>query len=193
MAAALLLVDVINAFDFADSEPLVRAAEEASRPLAKLGDRARRAEVPVIYVNDNFGVWQSDFRTLVEECSKHEKPGHRVTRTLAPKPGDLFVLKPRHSGFLGTPLHLLLDHLDVGVTIVAGFATNLCVLATVLDAHSRGFQSVVAGDCCAANSPGIHDDALDLMRSLGASVTPSLNIDLPALMTIGKSKLALGT
>jgi nicotinamidase-related amidase len=160
---ALLLVDVINAFDFEGCEGLVRAAEQAAPRILALRDRARAAGVPVIYVNDNFGQWRSDFRRTVEACSRPEQPGHRVTQLLTPGDSDYFVLKPRHSAFYCTALEVLLDRLDARTLIIVGFATNICVLFTANDAHMRGYQVVVPRDCTASNDEGLTRQALEQM------------------------------
>src|SRR5205823_2058612 len=67
---ALLLIDVINDLDFGGGEELLRHALPMARRLAELKRRARAAGVPVVYVNDNFGKWQSDFKKILEHCLK---------------------------------------------------------------------------------------------------------------------------
>jgi nicotinamidase-related amidase len=57
----LLLIDVINDLDFPGSLALVRQAEPMATRLARLKRRAVHAGIPVVYVNDNFGQWRSDF------------------------------------------------------------------------------------------------------------------------------------
>lgn len=162
--AALLLVDVINRFDFSHPEGLLTAAHAVLGNLEALANSARRSGVPVIYVNDNFGMWQSDFRALTESCLGPDQPGREVARRLLPQSSDYFVLKPRHSGFLGTPLEALLAHLGASSVVLAGFATDLCVLFTGLDAHARGFRVAVAADATAANDPESHQRALALFE-----------------------------
>src|SRR5690349_8731537 len=56
---ALLLVDVINTFEYPRGEELLRCSLPIARPIAELKRKARHAGVPVIYVNDNFGRWRS--------------------------------------------------------------------------------------------------------------------------------------
>ena len=51
--------------------------------------------IPVIYVNDNFGKWQSDFRKLVERCLAGSCRGKQITELLHPHDDDYFVLKPK--------------------------------------------------------------------------------------------------
>ena len=178
---ALVLVDTINGFDFEGSEGLVEAASNAARCIELLARRARKAGVPVVYANDNFGRWRSDFRATVEACTAPGQPGREVSMRLRPEKDDYFVLKPMHSAFYSTSFELLLNHLGVGTLILTGFATDLCVLFTAHDAHMRGYRIVVPPDCTASNSPEITERALDHLRdALSARIVHSLEIDLAA-------------
>ena len=170
---ALLLIDVINTFDFPGSAPLVRAALAASSRIARLARRAREQRAPVVYVNDNFGRWSSDFQATVRECVRPERPGHLACERLRPVQGDYFVLKPQHSGFYGTPLDLLLTHLGVHTLVLAGFATDICVVFTANDAHMRGYHLIVPRDACAANTKALSRAALVHVRAALGGRTPS--------------------
>lgn len=181
-AVAVLLIDVINAFDFPDSNGIVQAAARAAPRILALRERAHLAGIPVIYVNDNFGQWRSDFRTTISACSASNKPGHQVARLLVPAERDYFVLKPRHSAFYCTALEVLLERLGVRTLVLVGFATNICVLYTASDAHMRGYGVVVPRDCTASNSQELTDQALEQMRMVtGARVSDSLELDFAAL------------
>ena len=177
-AVALLCIDVINAFDFEGCEPLVAAATRAAPRIRTLQHRARTAGVPVVYVNDNFGRWRSDFHQTVESCCEPSRPGHLVSSQLRPHDSDYFVLKPRHSGFFCTPLELLLQNLGVRHLVLVGFATNICLLFTASDAHMREYRVVVASDCTASNSEQLTDRALEHMRLVSnASIVSSDELD----------------
>jgi nicotinamidase-related amidase len=156
----LLLVDVINGLDFPGSGALVRAAERAAPHIRKLAERAREAGVPVVYVNDNFGQWRSDFARTYEQCVQPDQPGRRVSEHLKPQGNDYFVLKPQHSGFYCTTLEPLLQHIGAEKLVITGFATNLCVLFTANDAYMRGFEVVVPADCTASNTSELKRAAL---------------------------------
>ena len=156
----MLLVDVINGLKFPGSGPLVRAAERVAPNIRKLAERARAARVPVVYVNDNFGQWRSDFARTYDECVQPDSPGRHVTEQLQPEENDYFVLKPQYSGFYSTTLEPLLQHIGAERLIIAGFATNLCVLFTANDAYMRGFEVVVPADCTASNSSQLTRAAL---------------------------------
>jgi nicotinamidase-related amidase len=105
--------------------------------VAELAARARSTRVPVVYVNDNFGRWRSDFHATVEHCLRAEAAGRDVVQLLRPHESDYFVLKPKHSGFFSTALDTLLEYLGVESVILAGIAANICVLFTANDAYMR--------------------------------------------------------
>ena len=177
-----MLIDVINGFDFPGSAALVRAATRVTPAIERLITRARALGVPVIYVNDNFGQWRSDFKSTVAGCTAPDQPGRLISARLEPQSSDYFVLKPQHSGFYSTTLDLLLTDLAVHTLVLAGFATNLCVQFTANDAHMRGYHLVVPRDCTASNSPGLTRVALSQLRgALGAEVRRSAQIDFAAL------------
>jgi nicotinamidase-related amidase len=168
----LLLVDVINGFDFTGSESLVRAAERAAPRIEQLAARAREAGIPVIYVNDNFQRWRSDFAATVDACTRPDQPGKRVSERLRPHEHDYFVLKPQHSGFYCTTLELLLEHLGARTLVIVGFATNLCVLFTAHDAYMRGYEVVVPSDCTASNTAALTRAALAHVKTALRGRTP---------------------
>lgn len=174
--AALLLIDVINAFDFAGAGRLFRFAWPAARRIAALRAHCHAAGLPTIYVNDNFGRWTSDFRATVERCARHPVRG-AIARLLRPEKSDYFVLKPRHSGFYLTPLELLLRDLGARRLILTGFASDMCVLHTAVDAHMRHFPLTIVSDCVAAESTAINRFALrEMERSLAARIVQSRHL-----------------
>jgi nicotinamidase-related amidase len=163
---ALLLIDVINDFDFEGSENLLRHAIPAARKIARLKKRLRAADVPVIYVNDNFGRWQSDFRDQIERCVSPDCKGREVAGLLLPDARDYFVLKPKHSAFYSTSLEVLLGFLGIETLILAGLAGDICVLYTANDAYMRDYRLIVPSDCIASESAADNRRALDHMKRL---------------------------
>jgi nicotinamidase-related amidase len=183
---ALLLIDVINDLEFDGGEALLRHALPAAARIAALTRRARVLGVPVVYVNDNFGRWRSDFTALLQHCLGGRVRGRPVARRLRPARDDYFVLKPKHSGFYSTTLALLLEHLGARTLILTGFAGNQCVLFTAQDAYVRDFRLVVPADCVASNAAGDNRAALRHMaKVLGADTTPSGRLDLARLRGAG--------
>jgi nicotinamidase-related amidase len=179
---ALLLIDVINDFDFPGSSTLLENAIPMARKLAALKRRASKNRVPSIYVNDNFGHWKSDFRHIVKHCTRRNACGAPVARFLRPEADDYFVLKPMHSGFYSTTLDVLLEDLHVERLILTGIATNICVLFTANDAYMRDFKLHIPRDCVAADSAEETNHALSQMKSLlKADIRPSDEIDFRRL------------
>jgi nicotinamidase-related amidase len=179
---ALLLVDVINDMDFEGSESLVRCAEPMARRLHELKHRCRAAGIPTLYINDNFGKWRSDFRSLVRHCIDDPVPGREVARLLKPDDEDYFVLKPKNSAFFGTTLDTLLTNLGTTTVILTGIAGDNCVLFSANDAYLRDYRLLIPSDCVASNSREENDAALRLMEKVvKADVTPSIDLDLERL------------
>ena len=178
---AIILIDVINDLEFEDGEKLLQAALPAAKQIARLKDRGRRAKVPIIYVNDNFGRWRSDFKKIVKHCLEDDVRGRPIAKLLAPDEEDYFVLKPKHSGFFSTSLDLLLEYLGVRTLVIGGFAGNNCVLFTANDAYMRDYNLIIPADCTASNEPADNDNALRQMRDvLKADTRPSNEIDFDA-------------
>jgi nicotinamidase-related amidase len=179
---ALLLIDVINDLTFEGSEPLVRQALPMAERIAELKRRARAAKIPAIYINDNFGRWQSDFRKVVEHCLDDDVPGRPIARMLQPADDDYFVLKPKHSAFFETTLDTLLAYLGARTLILTGLAGNICILFSANDAYMRDYHLVVPSDCVVSNTVEENDHALRQIRQvLKGDIRASTELDLDAL------------
>ena len=179
---ALLLIDLINDLEFPEGDQLLQFVRPMLPRVAELKRRARQAKIPVIYVNDNFGRWQSNFHAQVEHCLRDGVRGRELTEALRPGEDDYFVLKAKHSGFFSTTLDLLLEYLGATTLILSGVAGNICVLFTANDAYLRDFRLVVPRDVVASNTREENDHALDQMaRILKADIRPSSELDLKAL------------
>lgn len=180
--AALVLIDVIQPFDFDGAAELLEHARPASERIAGLKARAKAAGLPVIYANDHFGGWNEDFSTLVEQCLAAGCPGRDIVARLAPDDDDFYVLKPMLSAFFAAPLEALLRDVGAETVILAGFAGDICVHATALDGHMRGFGLVIPSDCTASQSQDENERVLAYAhRVFGADVRPSEALDLDAL------------
>src|SRR5712671_6344607 len=85
-SVALLLIDVINDFEFDGGERLADHALRIVQNIAALKRRAKAKNIPIIYANDNFGKWQSDFRKLVGHCVAEPVRGQPIAQQLLPEP-----------------------------------------------------------------------------------------------------------
>ncbi|MBV9924151.1 MAG: cysteine hydrolase [Acidobacteria bacterium] len=179
---ALLLIDVINDLEFDSGEELLRHALPMAERLASLMRRAREAGVPVVYVNDNFGKWQSDFKKILEHVLKDDVRGRPLAEILRPEEDDYFVLKPKHSGFFSTTLDILLDYLQAKTLVLTGLTGDICVLFTAHDAYMRDFNLVIPADCVASSDPRENEYTLRKMADLmDADIRPSAEVDFEAL------------
>lgn len=177
---ALLLVDVINDMEFKEGRSLLKGALRVADKIAQLKRRAKRANVPVVYVNDNFGKWRSDFKRLVAHCLDDGVCGRPLVQKLKPEPDDYFVLKPKNSGFYSTTLDVLLNYLNVKTLILTGITGDNCVLFTANDAYLRDYYLIIPSDCVTSHTETENRQALRMMkRLLKADIRTSYKIRFP--------------
>jgi nicotinamidase-related amidase len=150
--SALIVVDMLNAYEHPDAEKLTRSVERALPQMQELIHRARDEDVLTIYVNDNFGAWNSNRDELLETAMQGEFK--HLVEPLAPEEDTLFVVKARHSIFFQTPLEYLLGQEDVDRVVLIGQVTEQCILYSALDAYVRELSVAVPRDAVAH----IHDD-----------------------------------
>ena len=155
---------MISAFDFEDGDRICAHAVRIKDALAGLTDRARKAGVPVIIVNDNFGKWTEDFGTYVDSVKQASVESRQLVEQIGPKPGDYHILKPQRSAFYATPLEVLLLTLQVNDLVLTGITTDICVLFTAHDAYMRGYSITVVSDCTAALKDEYHLTAIELLK-----------------------------
>src|SRR4051794_24766241 len=184
---ALLIVDMINDLEFPGGDRLYEQIGPVAENIAALRKRAKVLGIPTVYVNDNFGRWQSDLRAVLAHCLEDDVRGRPMVRLIAPDDDDYFVLKPKHSGFYSTTLETLLAYLQAKTLILTGIAGNSCLLFTASDAFLRDYFLVVPSDCTASIDPDDNVYALKQMREvLDADTRPSTELDLAALREHGR-------
>jgi nicotinamidase-related amidase len=165
-SVVLVLIDLINDFEFDGGDEMFTNTLAIAPPIASLKKKAKSAGIPVIYVNDNFGKWQSDFRKLVDHCLKDNVRGKPIAELLRPDEQDYFVLKPKHSAFYSTSLELLLRYLKAHTLILTGIAGNICVLFTANDGYMRDFDLVIPQDCIASETEADNQHAIAYMSKV---------------------------
>ena len=178
----LLIIDMISDFEFDGGEEILPAAEAIAKNIAALKKKAEKAKVAVVYVNDNFGKWRSDFKKQLKHSQSKTARGHKIARLLAPKKEDYFVLKAKHSAFYSTTLDLLLAYLGAKTLILTGTVTDICILFTANDAYMRDFNLYIPCDCVAASDEKTNESTLKYMEKiLKADTRPSAEIDFKKL------------
>jgi nicotinamidase-related amidase len=167
-------VDFITSLDFPGADLLAPHALAAAKATAGLKQQLAGEGVPTIYANDNYGVWQSDFHSLVSTCLGLDGPAGEIARLLYPQADDITILKPRHSAFYASALELLLTEIGARELVICGLASDMCVQLTAADAFLREFRVWVPADCNAAETAEAKATALDYMgRVLKCDVRPS--------------------
>jgi nicotinamidase-related amidase len=183
---ALLLIDVLTTFQYPDGDAILQGALAMRDALVNLKARARQVDIPVLYVNDNFGDWRSEKEVLMGRCL--EAKGAEFARPLLPDSEDYFVLKPMHSAFYMTPLEVLLEHLQVETLILAGLTSNSCITVTAHDANMRGFDIYIPPDCSCARNAKEHKHALTQLEAMaGARLTRSTSLKLLNVITAAQT------
>jgi nicotinamidase-related amidase len=166
---AFVLVDVVQTFEHQDGTQLLASFRSRHDAFVRALERARRDDVPVIYANDNFGIWDGDAPRLVREAL--DGPGGALVEAIAPRAGETFVVKPRYSAFDHTPLELILRELGVERLLLGGMSTEGCVAQTTIAARELGFKVTVLADACATTDDAVERVAFDyLERVVGAFV-----------------------
>ena len=182
---ALLLLDVLNDLRFPKNKALVRQIPGLGRRLSALKRRCVAAGIPVLYANDNKGLWRSDAVTLLNHCLGSESLGRSLVRRILPGPDDYLVLKPKHSAFYASPLGTLLVYLKTKTLILCGLTTDSCVLTTACDAFVRDLNLFIPADCIASTEKSLQRDALRILKkSLNADVTVSSRLKLAQLLKL---------
>lgn len=179
--AALLILDMLNAFDFEGGDKVKRRATRIAGPILKLRAQADAAGWPVVYVNDNFGEWHSERSRLVADAIA---AGGDIVEKLQPRDRDYFVLKPQFSGFYATNLPVLLPKLGASRLVLTGVATDICVLFTAADAHMRDYDLWIPSDAVAAETAARGRWALEIMAdTMGAKIASSKELSIAEWMT----------
>jgi nicotinamidase-related amidase len=161
---ALLLVDLLSDFEHEDGERLLESFRVRHEGMVRALGRARSEDVPVVYANDNYGVWDGDRQRLVKQAL--EGRGGDLLEAIAPADDDRFVVKPRYSAFDKTPLELILRELEIERLLLAGASTEGCVAQTAIDARELGFKVSVLADACATVDERMERVALEYLEAV---------------------------
>jgi len=176
---ALLIIDLINHFDFDGGEELLTNTRPIVDPVLALKQRFKEKGQPVIYVNDNFGLWHESAEDVISTCLKGK--GKDIVERVRPEEDDFFIVKPKHSGFFGTQLEILLKQLETERLVLTGVASDMCILFTANDAYMREYELIIPKDCIAAETKEANEHAVGIMEdALSIPFTPSGEIEIRA-------------
>lgn len=186
------MLDVFSDYRFPGGARVLRALSARLPRLESLLQASRGAHVPIIYVNDCLGGWDSNFPRMLHEASVSRPAVRRLVERLAPGPQDFVVVKPRHSAFYGTALEAILERLRISTLVLTGVSSESCVWMTATDAHTRGFSVIVPLDTMAGLSASAIRATVTGLREVIQAGTPrraaSVKFTPPGLL----KKLAAG-
>ncbi len=153
---ALLAIDLYSLVFEGGQRPVSEVVKEfpsscgahawnAIKPIQQLFAAARAGGLPVIYTTTETRreVKPANVHATNRRIKKIDPHAYEIYEAFKPEPGDLIIYKERASGFFGTPLIAHLNMLGVDSLIVCGETTSGCVRASVVDAYSNGFHTVV--------------------------------------------------
>jgi nicotinamidase-related amidase len=171
-----MVVDMLNPYDHQDAEALTESVAGTLEPITSLIAAAGERDVPVVYVNDNYGDWNSS----PDELASAAMDGARadLVEPILPPDDALFVIKARHTIFYETPLNYLLTQIGAQAIVLAGQVTEQCILYSALDAYVRHLEVRIPRDGVAHIHPDLADAACRMMeRNMDALIAPSSDLD----------------
>ncbi|UTR05480.1 cysteine hydrolase [Alkalihalobacillus sp. LMS6] len=157
---ALLIIDMINPLSFEHGADIYPQTREIAENIFALKNMMKQKGCPILYVNDNYGKWKSDFNQLVYDIKTSNELGSSIAARLEPSEDDYSIIKPKFSGFFDTPLHLLLEHLNVRTLVLTGIVGNMCVQFTANDAYTLEYELCIPADGIASFTQKDTDVAL---------------------------------
>jgi nicotinamidase-related amidase len=170
--SALLIIDMINDFNFLHGGILANKTEQVLPNIMQLKKHYTVHKKPIIYINDHYNLWQANMEKIITTCTN--KRSKNIIQQVRPKQDDYFLIKPHYSAFYDTPLHTLLQSLHIDDLTITGIAGNICVLFTANDAYMRKYNICVPSNCIASNSDEDNTYALRMMKHiLHADITPT--------------------
>ncbi|MFD1039916.1 isochorismatase family cysteine hydrolase [Virgibacillus byunsanensis] len=162
--AAIIFVDIINDFDFIGGDKLLKNTKDILPNLKKLKDYGKKNDIPLIYLNDHYGMWQADFDKIINYCKNESN--QEIIDKLKPDKEDYFFIKPQHSAFFQTPLQSLLVELEITTLLMAGIAGDICILFSAKDAYMYQYNMHIPKNCMVSEEKESNEYALSLMHSV---------------------------
>lgn len=159
----LLVVDMTREFTQADSD-LGRedTASQAITAIDRLLETYKTLDQPAFYTTpeQSFPENYPGTTKATPDRESRRKGGNEIPNHIAPQDDDVLIRKPRASAFFDTHLANMLHEIGIDTLIVTGMTTSGCVRASVIDAHSSNFTTVVPKECVADRGIASHEISL---------------------------------
>jgi nicotinamidase-related amidase len=176
--SALVVVDMLNAYDHEDAKTLTESVATTIEPIRALIGRAREEDVELVYVNDNYGDWHASPEEIAQAALDGKRPD--LVEPILPADDEVpFIIKARHTVFYGTPFEYFLGQKGIRHLILVGQVTEQCVLYSALDAYVRHLSVTVPRDAVAHIPEHLADAALEMMeRNMDAEICDSSDCEM---------------
>ena len=183
---ALLVIDLQRWFlEVGPPEKLARVEALIARA-NDLIDFFHEKKLPVVRVwtvhkadRSTWNQWMREHNTgrLIEGTPEAEEhPGVHASDE------DVVVRKTRHSAFIRTELEAILRSRAVETLVLTGFATDLCVGLTAIEAWERDFRIILAREAILGLDPDKGNVMLDYLRARFA-IEPVTNAEVVATIS----------
>jgi nicotinamidase-related amidase len=172
--SALLLVDVQNRFIYGTSESTPSPSVRVLEPVKRLLTAARGEDIPRVFVTvghpkgSDSAPWMRRLASMGSDVKKRlDGPlppwASEIPSAIAPQPGEVHLKKYRFSAFYETGLEFILRGSGVETVVIGGVASYGCIIATFIDACTRGFFPLLCTDAVDGLEPTQHRAAMDFM------------------------------
>lgn len=151
---ALLIVDALWGFIGTKQQDVLDAIDEYPTACGRSGWAAlpvvrqaletfRKLALPVVYICASSGGSEVYGSTTRARQKKMDDRAYQIPDTIRPEPGEVLIWKTKASAFFRTPLDVHLHRIGVRTVVIAGSTTSGCIRATVVDAFSLGFETII--------------------------------------------------
>ena len=134
--------------------------------------------IPAVHPDVEIGTWRDYYRRWSNvTLDKLDAPQLDVVEELRRfVPPAQVVDKNRFSAFAAPDLAPILNAAAVDTLVITGAETDMCVMATVMDALDRGYWIIIVSDAVCSSSDTGHDASLAIYRHRFAEQISVINI-----------------
>jgi nicotinamidase-related amidase len=156
---ALLVIDMARAWTVPGSPFYCAEVEGVLAAVPRLLEAARAKGLPIVFTITAYepglldaGVWIRKIPSLAHLIVGSDLC--RIDPRVAPRPGELVLVKKMASAFNGTHLAQTFAALGVDTVIISGVTTSGCVRHSAEDCVSAGFRPIVPREAVGDRVPG---------------------------------------
>lgn len=168
---ALIVIDVQQGL-FEKSTPIFQA-EKVLANINTLMDRARKNDVPVIFIQHS------------NDTTLHiHTPPWQLHPAIRPVRGETIIHKKHGNAFMDTDLDEKLKQKQINTLVVTGLVTHGCVKATTLGGLEKGYRVILVSDAhsnYSKDNPRIIQKHNALLNKKGAALIETNNLDFSSI------------